>query len=252
MSRSHRNWATLSQAYPHPFQTDLAAFINLTAEDEDKSAAQANADTNITEVETATDPGTDYDIRQNPDPLITAPLYGRWHALTKRLLKDADGNDVTPNDRWVHELNLDPRWRTAAGFGTSVVQDNQEDYMAAAWEQVGDVLESNKKIKFAQLAKHASFHWYLDYFKATNEKRPDTWLAVSAPLHARVMTAAVTNTSGGHDIAADDGAREHREEACRWPRSRQGSVSKHPLRADRSQGGCPLPIPLRQPTSCRG
>ena len=191
----YRNWATLSQPYPHPFQSDLAAFINLTAEYEDKSAAQANADTNITEVETATDPDTEYDIRQNPDPLITAPLYGRWHALTKRLLKDADGNDVTPNDRWVHELNLDPRWRTAAGFGTSVVQDNQEDYMAAAWDQVGDVLESNKKIKFAQLAKHASFHWYSTYFKETNEKKPDTWLAVSAPIHARVMTAAVATTS---------------------------------------------------------
>ena len=56
----------------------------------------------------------------------------------------------------MHELNLDPRWRAAAGFGTAVVQDNQEDYMAAAWDQVGEVLESNKKIKFAQLAKHAS------------------------------------------------------------------------------------------------
>ena len=53
--RKYRNWATLNgaQPYPHPFQSDVAAFINLTAEYEEKSAAQANADTNITEVETA-------------------------------------------------------------------------------------------------------------------------------------------------------------------------------------------------------
>ena len=197
--RKYRNWATLNgtQPYPHPFQSDVAAFINLTAEYEDKSAAQANADTNITEVKTATDPETEYDIRQNPDPLITAPLYGRWHSLTKRLLKDADGNDVTPNDNWVHELNLDPRWRAAAGFGTGVVQDNQEDYMAAAWEQVGDVLESNKKIKFAQLAKSASAYWYLTYLGSTSTKRPDSFLALSAPLHARVMTAATTSAEAG-------------------------------------------------------
>ena len=50
----YRNWATLNghQPYPHPFQQDVAAFINLTAEYEDKSAAQANADTNITEEQT--------------------------------------------------------------------------------------------------------------------------------------------------------------------------------------------------------
>jgi prepilin signal peptidase PulO-like enzyme (type II secretory pathway) len=194
----YRNWATLNgaQPYPHPFQRDAAAFINLTAEYEDKSAAQANADSNITEVETAADPDTEYDIRQNPDPLITAPLYGRWHSLTKRLLKDTDGADLVPNDNWVHELNLDPRWRSAAGFGTAVVQDNQEDYMAAAWDQVGEVLEANKKIKYAQVAKVASGYWYSTYLKPVTETKPDTWLAVSAPLHARVMTAAITQNEG--------------------------------------------------------
>jgi hypothetical protein len=194
----YRNWATLNgnQPYPHPFQQDVAAFINLTAEYEDKAAAQANADTNITEVQTATDPATEYDIRQNPDPLITAPLYGRWHSLTKRLLKDADGADLTPNDNWVHELNLDPRWRSAAGFGTGVVQDNQEDYMAAAWEQVGEVLESNKKIKFAQLAKEASAYWYSTYIAPVTETKPDAWLMLSAPVHARVMTTSSIGMNG--------------------------------------------------------
>ena len=194
----YRNWATLNgaQPYPHPFQRDVAAFINLTAEYEDKGAAQANANTNITEVQTATDPRTEYDIRQNPDPLITAPLYGRWHALTKRLLTDADGADLSPNDNWVHELNLDPRWRVGAGFGTAVVQDHQEDYMAAAWDQVGDVLEANKKIRHAQLAKTAAGYWYTAYLEPVATKKPDVWLTVSSAVHARVMIAAAPGADG--------------------------------------------------------
>ena len=54
----------------------------------------------------------------DPDPLITAPLYGRWHALTQRLLTEPRrhaGRRTRQN--WVHRLNLDPRFRVAAGFG---------------------------------------------------------------------------------------------------------------------------------------
>ncbi len=60
-------------------------------------------------------------ITADPDPLITPPLYGRWHALTPRILTDEDGDDLPNNRNWVHELNLDPRWRSAAGFGTDVI-----------------------------------------------------------------------------------------------------------------------------------
>ena len=45
----------------------------------------------------------------------------------------------------VNELNLDPRYRAAAGIGTTVVQKNQEEYMEAAWQQVGKVLASYGK-----------------------------------------------------------------------------------------------------------
>ena len=59
------------------------------------------------------------------------------------------------------------------------------------------MLESNKKIKFAQLAKAASAYWYLTYLESTSTKRPDSCLAVSAPLHARVMTAAASTLEAG-------------------------------------------------------
>lgn len=190
----YRNWATLNgtQAYPHPFQNDLAAFINLTDSYTKTNAQQANADSNINEVNTADDPETEYDIKQNPDPLITTPLYGRWHSLTQRLLKSRDATDLVPNDNWVHDLNLDPRWRVSAGFGTAIVQDNQENYMKAAWDQVGDVLESNKRIKHAQLAKEVSWVWYQMHMQPIQQKYRAKWLSLSAPMQSRVLHQGLT------------------------------------------------------------
>src|SRR5690606_29755187 len=40
--------------------------------------------------------------QENPDPLISPPLYGRWHGLKRTL-------DDTSTD-WFHEMNLDPRY----------------------------------------------------------------------------------------------------------------------------------------------
>ena len=68
----------------------------------------------------------DYQAAGDPDPIITPPLYGTWHALTNRVLKERDGTAIVPNDNWVHRLNLDPRFRVAAGIGTRVIEDQQE------------------------------------------------------------------------------------------------------------------------------
>lgn len=207
----YRNWATLTGAYPHPFQASLAAFINLTDDYATASAAGANQAAAVDEEVAATDPSSEYDIRQNPDPLITAPLYGRWHALTQRLLTDAGGGDLEPNDNWVHELNLDPRWRSAAGFGTAVVQDNQEDYMKAAWDQVGQVLEANQRIRFAQLAMHASLVWRGKHLAKPVDESKERFLTVTAPLHGRVMSSL----GGSLGIASPTGAGASRRVTAR-------------------------------------
>ena len=92
----------------------------------------------------------DYQAAGDPDPIITPPLYGTWHALTKRVLTERDGTPIAPNDNWVHRLNLDPRFRVAAGIGTRVIQDQQEKFMDAAWEQIGKVLEAQRRIRLGQ------------------------------------------------------------------------------------------------------
>ena len=201
----YRNWATLNNPYPHPFQSNIAAFINLSdnykedAAGANETAQNVHDDSSIEEVEPSTVPvdpteeGTVYDIKNNPDPLITAPLYGQWHALTQRLLKERDNTTDLPNkENWVHDLNLDPRWRVAAGFGTKVVQENQENYMEAAWKQVGEVLEANKKIKQAQLARAAMRTWYVRHLTPLKEKRMGKWLNLTAPVHTRILSQGTT------------------------------------------------------------
>ena len=107
---------------------------------------------------------TDYDDDQpDQDPLITPTLYGRWHALTERLLEERDGSPAPNPKNWVHELNLDPRYRTGAGFGTNVVKDKQENFMNLAWEQIGDILEANRKMRFAQFSKAVATIWHDKY-----------------------------------------------------------------------------------------
>lgn len=86
------------------------------------------------------------DTNNSVDPVVSPPIYGENHALQDEL-------DIAKNG-WLHRLNKDPRTRVGAGFGTNVVQKNQEDYVARAWTQVQKVLEANRKILFASFSMH--------------------------------------------------------------------------------------------------
>ena len=90
--------------YPHPFQTALASLVNLPEAYGLQSAQDANGASGL-------GPGVEAD----DDPLIVPPLYSRWHSETSTLVP-AQGDPE--QHRWVQELNLDPRHRVSAGFGT--------------------------------------------------------------------------------------------------------------------------------------
>lgn len=166
--------------YPHAFQTDLANFVNLSDEYTQKNAEDANNDSNLDS------------INGDPDPLITPPIYGKWHALQSRLLKERDGSSVSQPQNWLHNLNLDPRFRVAAGFGTHVVQENQENYMKSAWKQIGEVLEANHQLRLTQLALAATKIWYAKHIDPVTKANPEKMFALSAPLQARVVTNGLT------------------------------------------------------------
>ena len=79
-------------------------------------------------------------------PVVTPPLYGRAYMVTPTLLPPT----VAVANSWKHTLNLDPRYRALAALGAQVVQDNQEEYVRRAWEQVQDILLANDKLRGAQ------------------------------------------------------------------------------------------------------
>jgi hypothetical protein len=131
--------------YPNQWQRALAGLINLAEAYQHQPAATANT------ALSAQIPA----LAGQVDPVITPPLYGRWHALTPKLLTTPEGTPLPDAEvhNWVHRLNLDPRYRVAAHFGTKVVQARQEELMAAAWEQLGETRRANAWIRAAQLAR---------------------------------------------------------------------------------------------------
>jgi len=151
------------EPFPHEFQEEMANRVNLADDYTRNEPAALHPD--------------------DPDPVVTSPLYGRWHALRSRLLQDAQGG----NAHWVDELNLDPRFRAAAGLGAGVVQKNQEEYMNAAWEQVGDIIAANNRLRLAQFAMGASRSLFFKHIAAQNAP-----FLMTAPVHKRVIVDGVT------------------------------------------------------------
>ncbi len=112
-------------------------------------------------------------------PIVPPPLYGR---------SQTGQNTVpTPNQpyEWLRALNLDPRARAAAAFGTAVVQRDQEQLMASAWAQLAEVRPLNRMLRQTQLAREIG--------AVTHRKRlaalsPAATIAVTRPALARVGT----------------------------------------------------------------
>jgi hypothetical protein len=183
-ARRFEDW---DEPRPHPFQRDLASFINLADDYAEVSATAAHEGPTVPAAIGALPDGD-----TDPDPLITPPLYGTWHAMTKRLLNRRDGTALPNTGNWVHGLNLDPRHRTAAGFGARVVRERQEDYMDAAWEQIGEVLEANRKMRLAQLAMAVSFSWFTRHLSPLGLETPPKFIGLSAPMLKRVVVGGFT------------------------------------------------------------
>ena len=172
---------TWDQPYPDPFQTSLAAFVNLP----DDYAAQTPGTANAAS-------GLGAGVIDDPDPLITADLYGRWPSLTQRLLTERDGTPTPNAQNWVHRLNLDPRFRVPAAFGAQVVETNAESYLDDAWQQIGDVLAANARIRGLQLATGVANRWYSAHLQPLSVRAPERAFSLLGPVAGRVRLEAAT------------------------------------------------------------
>ena len=120
----------------------------------------------------------------NADAAVGPPIYGRWHAAVTGVASPVAG---APG--WVDTLNLDPRYRVAAGLGTSVVQERQEDLMAAIWEQLGEVLRANQLLRQAQLAIAASERVVTRHLAPLSDP---ALLSIAGPALSRILAAPRT------------------------------------------------------------
>ena len=119
-------------------------------------------------------------ISPNGDPVITAPLYARWHAAINEI--DASAGSTTL--QWIKDLNLVPRNRASAGLGTDTIINKQEEFMDDAWGQVGEVLEANKLIHQAQAALEASCKIHEQFAKMPKHRQ----IITTGPMHKKARS----------------------------------------------------------------
>jgi hypothetical protein len=132
---------------------------------------------------------------------VGPPIYGSWPANQHTLGDSAGG--------WLRELNLDPRFRSAAGVGAEVVRKNQEDFMQACWEQVDEVLEANELLSRGRLAQEVGDRLFARFFRG---RSPDHLVGIFGPLHERIpyrdaTLAVAIHRSSVPDRAFDPGLR---------------------------------------------
>ena len=151
------------------FQNELQVLVNLP-------------ETIATKLDAA--PGSEEDFLN--DPVVTVPFYGQNHARQHKT--DKVLLDVTKNG-WYHELNRDPRNRTPAGMGTLVIQKDQEKFMQRAWQQVQKVYDANRIVRKFKFMMQVSVLYKDQTFSALT---PERTLAVTMPVHAKVMGSPTT------------------------------------------------------------
>jgi hypothetical protein len=126
------------------------------------------------------------------ETVLRPPIYGDFQA-------GADGELPGAPRAWLRDLNLDPAWRVAAGLGALVVQRLQEQFVASAWDQAGELERANAMLRQAQLARtttSAVRDKHLNGQEAAqndqlNDLAAAATLRLTAPLHGRVrLTAA--------------------------------------------------------------
>lgn len=117
------------------------------------------------------------------DPLVTPPIYGQWHAGRGTVAAEGGG--------WLRDLNLDPRCRVAAGLGALVVRTQQEELVAAAWEQVEAVERANAVRRQAQLAVEvgSAIHQRLTGLA------PEAFLQITEPAHGAAASGGAAARS---------------------------------------------------------
>jgi hypothetical protein len=144
----------------------------------------AERDAFVAELATLLDAATVLLASPGAPRAVAPPIYGSEHAR-RWDVETAPGS----LPRWLHALNLQPPRRVGAALGTAVVQAQQRALMAAAWKDAGRIRELNQKLRQAQLAREVLDRVWVRHVATASA---DALLAITTPLHARVMASPFT------------------------------------------------------------
>ncbi len=116
--------------------------------------------------------------------VLPLPIYGSVNT-------DFSGNlNQTGVPVWMKELNLDPRYRIAASLGSQVIKENQEEFMASAWEQAAQIKEVNQSLRQGQLALKASQNIYekrIGEFSSDATLSNSSLVSLTASAHTAIL-----------------------------------------------------------------
>ena len=115
----------------------------------------------------------------NGSAVVLPPLYGSIQAQRPRLPADKP---------WMRQLNLHPSYRIAAGLGALVVRYQQEQLMAAAWEQAAERQRADRQRTRDQLAIRVNGALVERLASLPAEEAAQ----VTQPVHARVTVGTIS------------------------------------------------------------
>ncbi|HEX2515337.1 MAG TPA: hypothetical protein VH257_11560, partial [Chloroflexota bacterium] len=164
--------------------------------------------------------------------ILGPPIYGRWYTGRHEV-----GTLATRT--WLDDLNLDPRERVVAALGTRVVQEQQEELMAEAWEQAGELAQANQRLRQMQLSLAITGRWHARHVMRIEDD--DTLWRLAAPAQARLlMPAAVPGQAQltmRAVLASSSTPRVVTSAAMRRLSSPRGAISRRATTAVRLAGG---------------
>lgn len=135
----------------------------------------------------AANPVTDAGLNHLGARLEVKPqVLGGWHAKQQAV-------QLTEQSKhWLADLNLSPRYRGAAGYGAEVVRKNQDDYMDAAWDQIGNILDAERRMNMTRLAIEVQLALKR---KHLDKLPPERLLQVMGPALSRIEALSATDVA---------------------------------------------------------
>ncbi|MEO8621007.1 MAG: hypothetical protein ABI625_08070 [bacterium] len=189
-------------------------------------------------------PATSAILTPGGDPLLAPPLYGTWHAHLDKA--------TVGGTNWFDQLNLDPRLRTVAAYGTRVVQEHQEALMASAWEQAAEMEQGNQRMRQIQLSLVVNESIFARHINTLSD---EATLRIAAPAFPRLRAGAdnmVSLMTGATLPLPAVGAAMRRIGRQRGPLTRRMAAQGSYLRVPGNSWVAQLSFGMMQPPSPHG